>query len=238
MNGWRGVLGVLILFNVSGLVWNLWGVQAVGRVVEVPGLRAEWVAVEQPWKQAVEVVLSPAPLVPKINLKEGQAQLELAIQEASKQVLQDPKNNQKCRVWGPLLKSESTRVQEALSNWGGQVDQLEQQVPVGYVVYLPREVVDSGQGIEKLTGKGISNMFYISTPGPLQGTISLGLYREIERANLQKEDLIRRGVQGVQIRKRLGPVRVFFELRGNKGQMESLESIFNLNRKGELNNCS
>lgn len=80
-------------------------------------------------------------------------------------------------------------------------------------------------------------MFYITTPGPLQGTISLGLFRDVERANVQRDDLIKRGVAGVQIRERLGPVRVFFELRGTPDQIKSVQSIFELNSKGELKAC-
>jgi hypothetical protein len=67
--------------------------------------------------------------------------------------------------------------------------------------------------------------------------MSLGLFRDLDRANAQKADLARRGVEGVQIRERLGPVRVFFELRGNASQIETVRSVFELNRKGELKSC-
>lgn len=237
MNGWRALLGLFVAGNLGLLVWGLWDVDGSMRAIEAPGLRAEWVAVERPWKQAVDVVLSPQPPAPKINLKQGQANLDSAIESASKQVLEDPKKNQQCRLWGPLLQSESARVQESLSNWNGSFKRLERQVPVGYVVYLPQDTVNSGVGIEQLSGKGITDMFYITTPGPLQGTISLGLFRDQDRANVQKDDLAKRGVAGVQIRERLGPARVFFELRGSPAQIEAVESIFKLNRKGELKPC-
>lgn len=237
MNGWRALLGLFVAGNLGLLVWGLWGVDGSMRAIEAPGLRAEWVAVERPWKQAVDVVLSPQPPAPKINLKQGQANLDSAIESASKQVLEDPKKNQQCRLWGPLLQSESARVQESLSDWNGSFKRLERQVPVGYVVYLPQDTVNSGVGIEQLSGKGITDMFYITTPGPLQGTISLGLFRDQGRANVQKDDLAKRGVAGVQIRERLGPARVFFELRGSPAQIEAVESIFKLNRKGELKPC-
>jgi hypothetical protein len=237
MNGWRALLVFLLVVNVGWIAWGLSGgsenIQAMGS----PGLRAEWVALERPWQQAVEVVRSPAPSPPKINLKQGQAQLDSAIETASKKVLENPESNLQCVIWGPLLPSESARVQESLANWAGQADKLERQVPVGYVVYLPQDIVNSGVGIEQLSGKGITDMFYITTPGPLQGTISLGLFRDLDRANVQKADLARRGVDGVQIRERLGPVRVFFELRGDPGQVESAREIFRLNRKGELKPC-
>lgn len=237
MNGWRVLLGALVVGNLGLLAWGLTGEGESMRTIDGPGLRSDWVAIERPWQQAVDVVLAPAAPAPKINLKEGQAQLDSAIETASKQVFEDPKNNQQCLLWGPLLQSESARVQDALVNWGGETERLERQVPIGYVVFLPQDIVNSGVGIEQLSGKGITDMFYITTPGPLQGTISLGLFRDLDRANVQKADLAQRGVEGVQIRERLGPVRVFYELRGTPDQLEAVRSIFTLNRKGDLKAC-
>lgn len=237
MNGWRFLAGALVAGNVAVFAWGLWGEGAALHTLDSPGVRSEWVEIEKPWQLAVEVVRSAQPPSPKIDLKQGQAQLESAIETASKQVFDNPLLNLECLVWGPLLPSESARVQDALANWGGQTDRLEKQVPVGYVVYLPQNIVNSGVGIDQLSGKGISDMFYITTPGPLQGTISLGLFRDLERANAQKEDLQRRGVEGVQIRERLGPVRVFFQLRGNPAQLDAVRAVFSLNQKGDLKTC-
>lgn len=237
MNGWRVLAVLLLLGNLALLGFGVLTGNSSQKAIDSPGLRAEWVGVERPWDQPVEVIRAPAPVAPKIDLKQGQAQLDTAIENASKQVFENPKSTQACWLWGPLLQSESARVQEALLNWGGETDRLERQVPVGYVVYLPQDIVNSGVGIDQLSGKGIADMFYITTPGPLQGTISLGLFRDLDRANVQKADLARRGVEGVQIRERLGPVRVFFELRGNASQIETVRSVFELNRKGELKPC-
>jgi hypothetical protein len=238
MNGWRFLIVLLLLGNLALLGFGVFTNNHAQKVMDSPGLRAEWVGVERPWSQPVDVTPDTTPLVPKIDLKQGQVQLDTAIENASKQVFDNPNGNQLCMLWGPLLQSESPRVQEALLNWGGVTDRLERQVPVGYVVYLPQNIVNSGVGIDQLSGKGIADMFYITTPGPLQGTISLGLFRDQERANAQKAELARRGVEGVQIRERLGPVRVFFELRGNVAQIETVRSLFELNRKGELKPCA
>lgn len=237
MNGWRALSGLLLLFNLALLVFGLLANSGVQKTTDSPGLRAEWVVTERPWSQPVDVMKPPTVVVPKIDLKQGQAQLDSAIENASKQVFENPNNNQACLLWGPLLQSESARVQDALLNWGGATEKLERQVPVGYVVYLPQNIVSSGVGIDQLSGKGITDMFYITTPGPLQGTISLGLFRDFERATAQKNVLTQRGVEGVQIRERLGPVRIFFELRGSPTQIDSVRSVFDLNRKGELKPC-
>lgn len=237
MNGWRVLAVLLLLCNVALLGFGVLTSNGSQKAIDSPGLRAEWVGIERPWDQAVEVLRAPVAPAPKIDLKQGQTQLDSAIENASKQVFENPKTTQTCLLWGPLLQSESARVQEALLSWAGETDRLERQVPVGYVVYLPQDIVNSGVGIDQLSGKGITDMFYITTPGPLQGTISLGLFRDLDRANAQKADLARRGVEGVQIRERLGPVRVFFELRGNATQIETVRSVFELNRKGELKPC-
>lgn len=238
MIGWRSLIGFLLVCNLGLLAWGFSG--AGKRMLELltPGLRAEWVAVEKPWQQPVDLTQAPAPALPKINLKEGQAQLDKAIESASQQVTAaNPVDGRQCLLWGPLLQSESARVQAALADWPGEMKPLEKQVSVGYVVYLPQDIVGSGVGIKQLSAKGVTDMFYISTPGPLQGTISLGLFRDLERARLQQQELARRGVDGVQIRERLGPTRVFFELRGLPAQMDTLRSTFELNRKGELKAC-
>jgi len=237
MIGWRALLFVLLLGNVTLLAWGVFWAGDDSSELLTPGLRSEWVSVEKPWQQAVNVAQNPAPPGPRINLKEGQAQLDRAIASASEQVARNPVSDQQCLLWGPLLESELARVQSSLADWGGKIQRQEKQVPVGYVVYLPQEIVNSGVGIKQLAGQGVTDMFFITTPGPLQGTISLGLFRDLERAGIQKEELQRKGIDGVQIRERLGPVRIFFELRGTPAQMDAVRSAFELNRRGELGSC-
>ncbi|HEX4855868.1 MAG TPA: hypothetical protein VFV28_03605 [Limnobacter sp.] len=237
MIGWRALLTALLMGNAALAAWGVFWAGDESSVLLTPGLRAEWVAVEKPWQQAVDVAQNSAPPGPKINLKEGQAQLDRAIASANEQVSRNPDSNLQCLLWGPLLESESARVQASLAEWSGKIQRLERQVPIGYVVYLPQDIVNSGVGIRQLASQGITDMFFITTPGPLQGTISLGLFRDLDRAEVQKEELQRKGVNGVQIRERLGPVRVFFELRGTQAQITAARSAFELNRRGELGTC-
>lgn len=237
MNGWRVLLGALLFGNAAVLGWGLYSGSQQGVVPGSSALRADWVAVERPWEQAVEVVRPVEPVPPKINLKEGLAELDSAIENASKQVFEPSAAQSACLLWGPLLDNETSRVESALAKWAGTMDRLERQVPIGYVVYLPQEVVNAGVGLEQLAGKGIADMFYITTPGPLQGTISLGLFRDMERATAQRAELLRRGVDGVQIRPRLGPVRVFYQFKGTAPQLEQVRSAYRLNQKGSLGPC-
>ena len=241
ITGANALIGVLLLVNAGLAAWWLLGQSTPDKTISTPGLRAEWVAVEKPWAKPVDlsnVLVEPPPApAPKIDLKEGRAGLDAAIETANQRVAANPLADLQCRLWGPLLQSETTRVTDALVDWPGKTTRLERQVPIGFVVFLPQEIVSSGVGVEQLSDKGVKDMFYITTPGPLQGTISLGLFRERSRANLQRDDLLRRGVQGVEIRERLGPTRVFFELIGTTPQISALKSIYDLNRRGELSPC-
>lgn len=241
INGATAMVILLLLANVGVAAWWLGGQASPGKTIPAPGLRAEWVAIERPWDQAVDVaeaVLAQPPTpTPKIDLKEGRASLEAAIETANQRVASDPLPDLQCRLWGPLLQNETSRVNDALVGWPGQQKRLERQVPIGFVVFLPQDIVNSGVGVEQLSDMGVKDMFYITTPGPLQGTISLGLFRDRARANLQREDLLRRGVQGVEIRERLGPTRVFFELTGTAAQINALRSIYELSQRGELSPC-
>lgn len=233
--------GLLLLANAGLAGWLMFGQASPDKTLSAPGLRAEWVAVEKPWAEAVDLstvaARPPVAPAPKIDLKEGRASLNAAIETANQRVASNPLSDLQCRLWGPLLQSETTRVGDALVDWPGKKTRLERQVPIGFVVFLPQEIVSSGVGVEQLSDKGVKDMFYITTPGPLQGTISLGLFRERTRANLQRDDLLRRGVEGVEIRERLGPTRVFFELTGTTAQINTLKGIYDLNRRGELSPC-
>ncbi|HEX4918445.1 MAG TPA: hypothetical protein VFV43_11150 [Limnobacter sp.] len=240
MNPWHlGLIGLGVL-NVLLLATHWWGVGNPGERMQEPGLRAEWVKLEKPWvqDQANEASVAPAQAPqPKIDLKAGQAQLEEAIESASNGVFNNQPLGPECRLWGPFLQSDYVRIEEALRGWPGQVSRMERQVPVGYVVYLPKSVVDAGQSMGQLAGKGITDSFYMNTPGPMQGTISLGLFRDRQRASQHQAELRAKGVLGVEIRERLGPTRVFFELRGSPAQMVELQQIYALNPKAELGAC-
>ncbi len=241
ISGAHALVGLLLLANAGLVAWWVFGQATPGKAMSAPGLRAEWVAVERPWTDAMDlgnVVAQPLPApAPKIDLKEGRASLDAAIETANQRVASNPLADVQCRLWGPLLQSDTTRVGDALEDWPGKKRRLERQVPIGFVVFLPQDIVSSGVGVEQLSDKGVKDMFYITTPGPLQGTISLGLFRDRTRANLQRDELLRRGVEGVEIRERLGPTRVFFELTGTTPQIDTLKAIYELNRRGELSPC-
>ncbi|HEX4880308.1 MAG TPA: hypothetical protein VFV39_10720 [Limnobacter sp.] len=241
MSPWHVGLALLLLVNVALFFSQLLGVGSQLAHMEEPGLRADWVGIERPWAApppaGVAASAADAP-APKIDLKAGQAQLQDAIENASNGVFNNRPLGLECRMWGPFLPSDYVRTEEALRAWAGQVARLERQVAVGYVVYLPKPVVDSGQGMGQLAGKGIADAFYMNTPGPMQGTISLGLFRDRLRAVQHRAELQAKGIDGVEIRERLGPTRVFFELRGSPGQLGDLQQIYNLNPKAELQPCA
>lgn len=233
----RLCVAFLLLLNAALFAWGHWGLGKAEQAIVQPGLRAELIEIERPW-QTDSPVLPPVQVPSaKIDLKQGRAELNTAIENASNLVVQGVPLNQQCRQWGPFVNNEADRIAEALKSWAGQVARVQRQVPVGYVVYLPKAVVESGVGLKQLSEKGVREMFFISAAGPLQGTISLGLFRDLDRARLQQQDILARGVSGVEIRERLGPSRVFFELRGSPAQVAALQGIYELNPKSELGSC-
>lgn len=236
----RGLVVLLFALNLG-----LWGWVQADRArslksVDEAGLRADTLEVERPWlgRQADASAAVEVPTRAPIDLKQSQARLDSAIESAGSQVVQGAPLNQQCRQWGPFLGGDADRIAEALKAWPGNVLRQQRQVPVGYVVYLPRSIVEQGVGMKQLAAKGVREMFFIAGEGPLQGTISLGLFRDLERARLQQQDLLARGIAGVDIRERLGPSRVFFELRGTPQQVEALQGIYDLNPKSQLGVCA
>lgn len=234
----QGVLGVLFFLNVLCLVWGLQGGALSEKSISATGLRSEFISIQTPWVPS-KPDLSPVevPSSSKIDLKQGQKQLDQAIETANNQVVQGVPLNQQCWLWGPFVRSEADRIADALKAWDGKVDRVQRQVPVGYVVYLPKARVEGGMGVQKLAEKGVREALYIAEAGPLQGTISLGLFRDLGRATLQKANLEAKGVEGVLIRERLGPMRTFFELKGVPNQSASLKSIYSENPRSALASC-
>lgn len=234
------VLANLLLFAV-GLMR---GGQVFGPSDVLPlnqGLRSDWIAVERPWLlegQSLAQASEPTPVAPSIELGKGRAQLREAIAEAQQKVAGEVSPELMCYEWGPLLPDQKTRVSNALKAWPGRKQEVEQRASLGYIVVIPKEQVQKGQTIAVLAQKGLKDLFPINTPGPLQGSVSAGIFRSEERALAQLDFLKERGVVGAQVRERPGPVRVFFKLEGTAEQVKTLQTLYKTNTRGELNPCS
>ncbi|MCQ8895390.1 hypothetical protein NQT62_02925 [Limnobacter humi] len=233
----RGPLWLIALTaaNLSLLAWGASSWLVPGDSLVDAGWRSDWVQIEKPWEISVAPTAAKAPK-PKIDVVQSQRELDSAI-EAAAQTPQLVPVMQVCRLWGPFVPNEADRIADALKTWPGQTRRTEREMPIGYVVYLPKAEVDRGLGLSQLAAKGVREMFYISAPGPMQGTISLGLFRDLTRARQQQADLVGKGVAGVEIRERLGPKRVYFELRGTAVQAGALRRVYELNPKGDLQDC-
>lgn len=242
--GWLLALGLLLLNLALFCVGLIRGGQVFGPSDVLPldqGLRSDWIAVERPWLlegQLLAQASEPTPPAPGIELGKGRAQLREAIAEAQHKVAGEVTPELICYEWGPLLPDQKTRVSNALKTWPGRKQEVEQRASLGYIVVIPKEQVQKGQTISTLTQKGLKDLFPINTPGPLQGSISAGIFRSEERALAQLEFLKERGVMGAQVRERPGPVRVFFKLEGTAEQVKTLQALYKTNTRGELNLCS
>lgn len=229
------ILTVLAGLNIFMLGLQWWGDRSALSLAEPPTFRADWVGVQTPWVNIDPATPQASTAAPRVDLRRSAEQLDaaLALGEAAPQ-----QPALECRLWGPLLASESTRVQNALATWPGRVSREQKGVPVGYVVYLPAEQVRAGLDEQALRRLGVTEVFLLADPGPLQGSISLGLFRQEERAGVHRAELLARGVAGVQIRERLGPERTFFRLEANPADMAQLVTIYEANRRGQLVSCS
>ena len=241
---WWSIAAVLILINLAvfciALVrgGSLWG----GTPVESlsAGLRSEWVQVDKPWltegqllSQASSRMAGPSPA----SLTQGNQDLKAALSEAQIKVNEEVKPEQLCLLWGPLLPDQKQRVVEALSKWAGARQEIERRESLGFIVIIPKSRVAQGENVAALAKKGISDVFFIGTPGPLQGGISAGMFRSKERANAQLSMLKDKGVIGAEVRERPGPVRIYFELKGTMAQVEQVRQIHKSNPRGELSDC-
>ncbi|HEX5486063.1 MAG TPA: hypothetical protein VFX23_08695 [Limnobacter sp.] len=234
------LLGALNLGLATALVMN-WHASEVQKVSTSPGMRADLIEVDRPWAKTAQAQPEPQktiqPSAPRIDLKSGQAALEKAMGTGSAVVQKITPAPLLCRVWGPLLASESGRVADSLKGWTGTFEQTEKQVPVGYVVYLPKDLVAKGLGIPQLQAKGVSEVYFMASPGPLQGAVSLGLFRDREHAQQQQDNLTSKGIPGVEIAERLGPPRLYYIAKGTAEQITQLERIQASNRLGRLDDC-
>lgn len=233
----------LIVINLAlavALVFN-WRAPMTEKVSTNPGMRADLIGIDRPWVSALQaappVAKKPIEASPRIDLKQGRAELEKAMGTGAAVVEKSTPPPLLCRLWGPLLTSESGRVATQLKNWPGTYRQTEKQAPVGYVVYLPKALVAKGLGIPQLQAKGVSEVYFMASPGPLQGAVSLGLFRDREHAQQQKDTLTSKGIPGVEIAERLGPARTYFRLEGTEDQIGQVEAIQSSMRLGSLEEC-
>ncbi len=229
----------LILLSVAlvrgGVLWGASPVESLSA-----GLRSEWVQVDKPWltegqslAQASNRLSGPS----SVSLNQGKQDLKAALSEAQNKVNEEVTPQQFCLLWGPLLPDQKQRVSDALSKWQGVRQEIQRRESLGFIVVIPKARVAQGEDVAALAKKGISDVFFIGTPGPLQGGISVGMFRSKERANAQLSMLKDKGVIGAEVRERPGPTRTYFELKGTAAQIDEVRQTHKSNPRSELAEC-
>lgn len=221
-------LALVAMFN-GGSLWGGHGEAAISA-----GLRADLVKVETPW---LDAPLADRPAQLRLDLEQGREKLANAVKKGEAKIEREVPPALLCREWGPLLPDQIQRVKDSLADWTGQKEQQQKQTVIGYIVFLPKSRVDEGVDINALGQMGLTDLFYMTSPGPLKGGISMGIFRDQERAQQHLDELESRGVQGAELRPRLGTERTFFRLTGVEEQIKQLEKIYMLNRRSELGPC-
>lgn len=241
---WWSVVVAFVILNLlvlcialvrGGTLWSAKPTESLSA-----GLRSEWVQVDKPWltegkslSQASNRFNGPN----SVSLTQGKQDLKAALSEAQIKVNEEVSPQQFCLLWGPLLPDQKQRVTGALGKWAGLRQEVERRESLGFVVIIPKARVAQGETVAALAKKGISDVFFIGTPGPLQGAISAGIFRSKERATAQLSMLKDKGVIGAEVRERPGPVRVYFELKGTSAQIDEVSQIYSINPRGELSEC-
>jgi hypothetical protein len=241
---WWSVVAILVAINIAllsiavmrgGVLWGPTPVESLSA-----GLRSEWVQVDKPWLtegQSLAQASSRFSGANSVSLSQGKQDLKAALSEAQNKVDEEVSPQQFCLLWGPLLPDQKQRVSDALNKWQGARQEIQRRESLGFIVMIPKARVAQGENVAALAKKGISDVFFIGTPGPLQGGISVGMFRSKERANAQLSMLKDKGVSGAEVRERPGPVRTFFELKGTATQVDEVRQIHKSNPRGELVDC-
>ncbi|MDH4395674.1 MAG: hypothetical protein QE278_08340 [Limnobacter sp.] len=241
---WWSVVTALVVLNLIVLVVAavrggvLWGPVPLESLSA--GLRSEWVQVDKPWLtegQSLAQASSRFSGPGAVSLSQGKQDLKTALSEAQNKVNEEVSPQQFCLLWGPLLPDQKQRVADALGKWSGARQEIQRRESLGFIVVVPKSRVLEGENIASLSKKGVSDVFFIGTPGPLQGGISVGMFRSKERANAQLSNLKDKGVLGAEVRERPGPIRTFFELKGTALQINEVRQIHTNNPRGELSEC-
>ena len=235
---WWIVVGLVVSVNILVAVWAainggyLWG--GSGEVALSAGLRADLVGVERPW---LNNTAQEKPAMLRLDLEKGREQLASALKKGEAKVEKEVPPELFCKEWGPFLPDQIQRVRDSLVDWTGQIEQQQKQETIGYIVFLPRSLVEAGADVAALGQLGLTDVFYMAAPGPLQGGISLGIFRDQERALQHVQEMESRGVVGAELRPRLGTERTFFKLIGVQAEMDKLDEIYSLNRRSTLSQC-
>lgn len=235
------LLGLVILNLVLVGIAYLRGGVPLGqseKTVLIDGLRADLVLVERPWLQvSSEADNNSAPSSKLIDLEKAKEDLDQAIESGASKVVAEMPPPPICFRWGPLLPDQVLRVKDSLSEWAGASEVSEDKAVVGYIVFVPKEAVDAGMNVQRLQELGVTDLFYMRTTGPVQGAISLGIFRDLVSAQQQQSEMQAKGVTDVQIGERYGPTRTYLTLLGDQAQIDDLREIYRLNRQGLLSPC-
>lgn len=236
---WIGAAAGLLLLNAGMLGWAVQrGGSILGpeeKVAISAGLRSDMIEVKRPEPEPV-IAQTPKESV-LINPRETEAKLAQAVENAEQVINDQIPPEPQCLEWGPLLPDQLQRVRDSLAEFTGDLIEFQRQIPIGYIVILPQDLVATGMGLDRLAQLGVTDTFYMAAPGPLQGSISLGLFRDKERAERHLDEMAAKGVRGAEVKERLGPVRSFFRLTGSPAQATLVRNAYRLGPRGELNDC-
>jgi hypothetical protein len=143
-----------------------------------------------------------------------------------------------CRRWGPFNAMDLRRVDQLLSEWGGQRKLITETEPIAYQVYWPDSAKNSATFMKELRVAGFADALVSSGEDVTKGHVSYGAFRSRAQAREKIAFLTKKGFAGAVIYTRMGPPKTVYELRGDPDQMEALFEIRNQYDFGEYTGCT
>lgn len=143
-----------------------------------------------------------------------------------------------CRRWGPFNTMDLRRVDQLLSEWGGQRKLITETEPIAYHIYWPDSAKKSTAFLKELRIAGFADALVSSSEDVTKGHVSYGVFRSRAQAKEKIAFLAKKGFSGAVVYTRMGPPKTVYELRGDADQMEALFEIRNQYDFGQYTGCT
>ena len=143
-----------------------------------------------------------------------------------------------CRRWGPFNAMDLRRVDQLLSEWGGQRKLITETEAIAYQIYWPDTAKKSAEFMKELRIAGFADALVSSSEDVTKGHVSYGVFRSRAQAKEKIAFLAKKGFAGAMVYTRMGPPKTVYELRGDADQMEALFEIRNQYDFGEYTACT
>lgn len=210
----RPLLSLMVLNLLVLILWKFnWLVAGIGAAKPSgDAIQPHWLAVHAPWQEEADSAHADA---------EGKIA-----------------GVRRCRRWGPFNAIDLRRVDQLLSDWGGERKLITETEPIAYQVYWPESAKDAPKFMNELRIKGFADAILSTSEDQTRGHVVYGTFRSRSQAKAKIEYLGGKGFPGAAIFTRMGPPKTVYELRGDEDQIDALMAIRAKFDFGEMTGCN